>query len=577
MINGQYIVLSFKEWNNFVSQSFLKINAVRIQPLLSSKQSFFNLMNSAADITYVEDNEYILALLSNDYSKYIFQSEQTLASYLNFEAVEQFYALTQRGKIALSHTAKNLHVDLDVDTNIEEFWEEYRLNQKGILDHEKATKFCILLFNDTSLKETLLERISDTQIHTYFNPQKYPSLKLEDLDKKSQAFLLTLESYENTKAFGGMLTRFLIHIEVADEQFIEQYQEISKLCKSKEYYASLQTQQTAGELTSDYLSNQIIREKILSESILAETNITKLPLLGLSLYYHYEMLIRNGYEINLSSLKNDIFRLSFFYENSIHEKFKNVPYLLIYELGKLLPEAYINTLYFCKEETSKVLKFKNINSLKSNLPKIYDEEYLLDGLISLKEEIYRTMNDYIKIKKEKMSQQKLVDAEPHLFTKNTYINESNSKLNQDVDLNNSTEYKLDNGQSCLSNNTSALQGVDSSQYEKSVTQPRVKLNLTNGNHNLNETKNYISGESKLVQDLDQILSDINEIDCRPLVKNLNSKGYTFSFKQIEFRDELVKQGFLPEKTPSKPWKEILGAIKEQLKKQSAEVSSCDLK
>ena len=150
MINGQYIVLSFKEWNNWVSQGLLKIHSSRIQPYLSShsEHSFFNLMNTAADITHLDDNEYILASLSKSYSSHTDQSEYTLANYIDLKAVQQFYALTERGKVALHHSANNLQVSLATNEEIEKLWETYRIDQKNFLEHKKALKFTGLIFEN---------------------------------------------------------------------------------------------------------------------------------------------------------------------------------------------------------------------------------------------------------------------------------------------------------------------------------------------------------------------------------------------------------------------------------------------
>ena len=73
-MNKNYnIVLSFKEWNNWIDQGYLRVNLARIQPYVGSKQSFYQLMNSSADISHLDDNEYIIASLSKKYSKYLFQ------------------------------------------------------------------------------------------------------------------------------------------------------------------------------------------------------------------------------------------------------------------------------------------------------------------------------------------------------------------------------------------------------------------------------------------------------------------------------------------------------------------------
>ena len=92
MINGQYIVLSFKEWNNWISQGLLKIHSFRIQPCQNSKHSFFNLMNTAADITHLDDNEYILAKLSKSYSSSILFSLKYIDSVCyKFNSLQLFH------------------------------------------------------------------------------------------------------------------------------------------------------------------------------------------------------------------------------------------------------------------------------------------------------------------------------------------------------------------------------------------------------------------------------------------------------------------------------------------------------
>ena len=179
MVQGQFIVLSFKEWSNWVAQSALRFHSARIQPYLNTQQSFFNLMNSAPDITHLDDNEYILAALSKSYSASVYQSEYTLANYIGLEAVQQFYALTERGKIALKHSANNLQVSLATDPQIAKFWEAYRLDQKKTLEHENAIKFTELIFEKKFLKERLMDIVNDETLNQYFNPTKYIPARLQ--------------------------------------------------------------------------------------------------------------------------------------------------------------------------------------------------------------------------------------------------------------------------------------------------------------------------------------------------------------------------------------------------------------
>lgn len=394
MINGQYIVLSFKEWNNWIAQGLLKIHSSRIQPYLNTQQSFFHLMNTAADITHLDDNEYILAKLSKSYSSSTYQSEHTLASYISLEAVQQFYALTERGKLALKHSANNLQVSLATDLEIEKFWEAYRLDQKKILEHEKALKFTRLILDNKIPEESLLDLINNKTLNEYFNPAKYEITHLKKQDDKFTNRLFSafshLEKYEQSKAYAGMFTRLLFKLEVNNPVLIEKYEEISNLCSSKEDYASLKEQQTKDELTSKFLSNKILREKILTEYILLEAKIKHLPLLALSVYFHYEMLIKHNYSIDLSALKKDIYDLNFFYGQSEYSEYKNLPYLVIYTIGKLLPDEFINTLYYFKSQVYPCFHPTNQFDLERALPDITDEEQYETILNQLNEEISKS-------------------------------------------------------------------------------------------------------------------------------------------------------------------------------------------
>lgn len=397
MVQGQYIVLSFKEWSNWVAQSALRFHSARIQPYLNTQQSFFNLMNSAPDITHLDDNEYILAALSKSYSASVYQSEYTLANYIGLEAVQQFYALTERGKIALKHSANNLQVSLATDPQIAKFWEAYRLDQKKTLEHENAIKFTELIFEKKFLKERLMDIVNDETLNQYFNPTKYSPARLQAQihDEKTQNNLFSLESYEKTKAYAGMFTRFLFNIEINNQQLTEKYKHISKRCGSREYYSNdLKEKQTQDELTFYFLSEKILQEKILTENVLLESNIKDLPLLALSLYFHYEMLIKHEYSLNLSALKTDLFRLDFFYTRSKCQEYKDLPYLVAFSIGKLLPSEFINTLYYYKKTKAyPCFKPTHQTDLEQALPSIADEKLLEMTLNQLNERISKTWTE----------------------------------------------------------------------------------------------------------------------------------------------------------------------------------------
>lgn len=136
---------------------------------------------------------------------------------------------------------------------------------------------------------------------------------------------------------------------INDQQLTEKYKHISKRCGSKEYYSNdLKENKRKMNSLSIFVWENSSR-KILTEYVLLESNIKHLPLLALSLYFHYEMLIKHEYSLNLSALKTDLFRLDFFYTQSKCQEYKDLPYLVAFSIGKLLPSEFINTLYYYKK------------------------------------------------------------------------------------------------------------------------------------------------------------------------------------------------------------------------------------
>ncbi|MCL6243236.1 MULTISPECIES: hypothetical protein [Acinetobacter] len=554
MINGQYIVLSFKEWNNWISQGLLKIHSFRIQPCQNSKHSFFNLMNTAADITHLDDNEYILAKLSKSYSSSTYQSEHTLASYINLEAVQQFYALTERGKFALKHSANNLQVSLATDLEIEKFWEAYRLDQKKILEHEKALKFTGLIFENKISKESLFDLINNKTLNEYFNPSKYEISHLQAQDEKAKKQLFSLESFDNTKAYAGMFTRLLFNLEVNDPVLIEKYKEISNLCSSREYYSSLKEQQTKDELTSKFLSKQILREKILTEYMLLESQIKHLPLLALSLYFHYEMLIKNNYPLNLSALKEDILSLNFFYIESECKEYNDLPYLVAFSIGKLLPSEFINTLYYYKTKAYPCFKTTHQSDLEQALPSIADEEFLETTLNELNEEISKTWTEV----QRSIQISQISDVTPTV--KKEDINASNiTQLTVSTAITHPSEKDLHTQPQITQvpeindlNPPMSVQQPEHPKPQSSSTNIQEQISLI-AEHQVNEESLTVSSADEtvampqhpLIERLIQLFNDPKIQDFKSLIHNLKA-DYTFTdiTNQTKLRDRLISEGIL---------------------------------
>ena len=611
MVQGQYIVLSFKEWSNWVAQSALRFHSARIQPYLNTQQSFFNLMNSAPDITHLDDNEYILAALSKSYSASVYQSEYTLANYIGLEAVQQFYALTERGKIALKHSANNLQVSLATDPQIAKFWEAYRLDQKKTLEHENAIKFTELIFEKKFLKERLMDIVNDETLNQYFNPTKYSPARLQAQihDEKTQKNLFSLESYEKTKAYAGMFTRFLFNIEINDQQLTEKYKQISKRCGSREYYSNdLREKQTQYELTFDFLSKKILQEKTLTEYLLLESNIKDLPLLALSLYFHYEMLIKHEYSLNLSALKTDLFRLDFFYAQSECQEYKDLPYLVAFSIGKLLPSEFINTLYYYKTKAYPCFKATHQTNLEQALPSIADEGFLEMELNELNEEISKTWTEV----QRSFQMSQISDVTPSEKTED--VNASNiTQHTGSANITHPSEKHLDTNPQTMpiseSTDLSAHSEVQSNplvtppvviatqsqpvdqqppmpvhQPEHSKPQASSRPNLQEQislivEHQINEESLPVSAadetmampQNPLIEYLIRLFNDAKIQDFKSLIHNLKADyKFTDITSQTKLRDRLISEGILnAENTPkARDTENLFNYMKREIAKKS---------
>lgn len=152
---GYYIVLTFKEWTNWVEYGFLR-KSQRMSIYTGTQESFNNLFDVVPDITHLEDHEFVFAKIVDDYYKYICDD-----NYISLDVVQAFYAVSQRGKHLLASTADKIQVSLNVCNEIEVQWSYWCKEQKDILLNKKAISFfTILFFDEIKTVNELNEKIS---------------------------------------------------------------------------------------------------------------------------------------------------------------------------------------------------------------------------------------------------------------------------------------------------------------------------------------------------------------------------------------------------------------------------------
>ncbi len=386
MNTASCIILTFKEWTNWVTFGLLR-NSQRIRAYTGTQNSFNDLLGITPDITHLEDNEFIVAKLRDSYHRYIYQDD-----YLSLEAVECFYALSQRGKSLLLHTADKMKVIIDVDKNIEEHWDVWCTQQMDIMAKNKAQKFYEIIFFDVADTISEFEKIINELNNENNLFIKNITLFKNSFDYKKRCPESLEKGYYNTKSYGGMATRFLVKKYIIDDnstKLSEIYEFNNIELDLKKYYDRLKGIQTYTELTKIFFDCNIICQKIILEKIIKKEIQDDIPLLALSMYFHYEMLIDNEKEINLNALKFDLKILERFYESS----YPNISYLIVYLLGKKPALSYtmLNTLYYTKKiESLSCIKTEYFETIKSKLP----DGLVIENIDRLYEESTNLINNY---------------------------------------------------------------------------------------------------------------------------------------------------------------------------------------
>ena len=207
-----------------------------------------------------------------------------------------------------------------------------------------------------------------------------------------------------------------------------------------------------------------MREKILTEYILLEAQIKHLPLLALSVYFHYEMLIKHNYSIDLSTLKKDIYDLNFFYgqseysEYSEYKKFGDNNY--IDELKKLVDG--INSLG--EAITSMLIENKN------------NGETLLNGSNQLThnvDELNKASNDAAARLEETAAAVEeitgnIVNSTQNVIKMSNYANELTISASQGEKLANQTVTSMDDINSQVSAINEAISVIDQIAFQTNI-------------------------------------------------------------------------------------------------------------
>ena len=146
MKNSNCIIITQKEWLNWLAFGYLRASPSRISYFDNTESSFDILMSYSVDNALNEEDAYLLASLVNDYSREELHVKRTsLSDYISIQAVQGFYTLSAKGADLLEYEAGQSHSILHDDSKIEDLWNEWKNTQFKLRSHDKGNKFLEIL------------------------------------------------------------------------------------------------------------------------------------------------------------------------------------------------------------------------------------------------------------------------------------------------------------------------------------------------------------------------------------------------------------------------------------------------
>ena len=381
MENSNCIIITHKEWSNFLAFGYLRVSPSRISYFDGDAPSFEVLMSYSAVSALNEDDSFLLVSLVDGYScRELHIARTPYTNYISIQAVQGFYSLSKNALDLLEDDALKSHSIVNYDKEIEKLWFKWKNHQIQLREHEKGNNFLEILGYPIFKQEPKID--DDTLFHrvlkSYTRDQLTEGLK-NISNKNTFSWFFTSDQFG--KINGSIYTP---------------YKKLRKDSKNIEFKDLSKTYITQ---KSKYLSNEnsrliehpsLIAEKIFFDKISNYEDY----FLATSFLVHYYNLLDNNLEIELLFLESDLAFL-----NEVYSK-KNISQLIIYFIGRRLNEVYLSFLYIAQKIDQKNLGmfdeefFSNLKKEKLKLGNI--DQVQLQKITSnvnvIAEEIQRAYN-----------------------------------------------------------------------------------------------------------------------------------------------------------------------------------------
>lgn len=341
MKNSNCIIITQKEWLNWLAFGYLRISQSRISYFDNTESGFDKLMSYSVDNAIDEEDAYLIASLVNDYSREELHVKRTsLSDYILVQAVQGFYILSAKGADLLEYEAGQSHSILHYDSKIENLWNEWKNTQFELRSHDKGNKFLEILeyprfkvepkINDENLFSQTLKNYNLRSLH----PQ------LQDRQKRS-SFAWLVINQEFKEKIGRSL--YLKYYEFRQNNQNLEIQDIAKT------YKNLENHFITDDIQSLFDYPLLIAEKYFFDKWYSDNSELKQHYLASTILVHYYNILENNYEINLLALSKDLMLLDEIYST------KDISRLITYFIGRRLNEVYLSFLYIAQKIDQKNL------------------------------------------------------------------------------------------------------------------------------------------------------------------------------------------------------------------------------
>lgn len=473
MKNSNCIIITQKEWLNWLAFGYLRASPSRISYFDNTESGFDKLMSYSVDNALNEEDAYLLASLVNDYSREELHVKRTsLSDYISIQAVQGFYTLSAKGADLLEYEAGQSHSILHYDSDIEELWNEWKNTQFRLRSLDKGNKFLEILGYPRFEVEPKLDETLFSKLLKNYNRRELPQ-GLQKHNKKN-AFSWLVSNYEFSKT--------------VDQSIYDQYREWRNSSKLSIIYNDpmLKYLATNGECLIEQPS--LIAEKIFFEGFYEK----KYYFLAISFLVHYYNLLDNDYEINLQFLKTDLTFLDEIYST------KDISQIIAYFIGRRLNEVYLNSLYIAK----------NIDEKK---PSMFDANF------------------FSNLKKEKLTLYNIDQVQLQEIIKKVHVIAEEIKLAYNIEVNKVQEPEIASdaiANSDLNQSTQYQAQMTNKDNSETNNNPTEKLstpsNTTNDNFTQTNSEAQKSSHSQESEDNTKDMDKPNEIEYDAKRSNIST-------------------------------------------------------